>query len=345
MSVLVKNDSEYANWISELKNRYLNSQVKAAIRVNCEMLQYYWSLGRDIVEMNAEKKWGDKILKSLSDDLKASLPGIKGFSPVNLLYMKNFYLLYKPLSIAPQVVEQLPDFIFQVPWGHHRLLIDKRFDMEKALFFVKKTIENGWSRSLLECFINTDLYERQGKSVNNFTKTLPSITSDLATELIKDPYNFDFIQLTDEYKERELKDALIENITKFLMELGAGFAYIGKEYKLKIGTKERYIDLLFYNTTLHCYIVIEVKVVDFDPSFLGQLSAYISFTNHLLKKNIDNPTIGLLICKSKDNVFAQYSLEGYNQPIGISEFDGINVLPIDYKSSLPSIEDIENELK
>ena len=345
MSVLVKNDSEYANWISELKNRYLNSQVKAAIRVNCEMLQYYWSLGRDIVEMNAEKKWGDKILKSLSDDLKASLPGIKGFSPVNLLYMKNFYLLYKPLSIAPQVVEQLPDFIFQVPWGHHRLLIDKRFDMEKALFFVKKTIENGWSRSLLECFINTDLYERQGKSVNNFTKTLPSITSDLATELIKDPYNFDFIQLTDEYKERELKDALIENITKFLMELGAGFAYIGKEYKLKIGTKERYIDLLFYNTTLHCYVVIEVKVVDFDPSFLGQLSAYISFTNHLLKKNIDNPTIGLLICKSKDNVFAQYSLEGYNQPIGISEFDGINVLPIDYKSSLPSIEDIENELK
>lgn len=345
MSVLVKNDSEYANWISELKNRYLNSQVKAAIRVNCEMLQYYWSLGRDIVEMNAEKKWGDKILKSLSDDLKASLPGIKGFSPVNLLYMKNFYLLYKPLSIAPQVVEQLPDFIFQVPWGHHRLLIDKRFDMEKALFFVKKTIENGWSRSLLECFINTDLYERQGKSVNNFTKTLPSITSDLATELIKDPYNFDFIQLTDEYKERELKDALIENITKFLIELGAGFAYIGKEYKLKIGTKERYIDLLFYNTTLHCYVVIEVKVVDFDPSFLGQLSAYISFTNHLLKKNIDNPTIGLLICKSKDNVFAQYSLEGYNQPIGISEFDGINVLPIDYKSSLPSIEDIENELK
>ena len=345
MSVLAKNDSEYANWISELKNRYLNSQVKAAIRVNCEMLQYYWSLGHDIVEMNAEKKWGDKILKSLSDDLKASLPGIKGFSPVNLLYMKNFYLLYKPLSIAPQVVEQLPDFIFQVPWGHHRLLIDKRFDMEKALFFVRKTIENGWSRSLLECFINTDLYERQGKSVNNFTKTLPSITSDLATELIKDPYNFDFIQLTDEYKERELKDALIENITKFLMELGAGFAYIGKEYKLKIGTKERYIDLLFYNTTLHCYVVIEVKVVDFDPSFLGQLSAYISFTNHLLKKNIDNPTIGLLICKSKDNVFAQYSLEGYNQPIGISEFDGINVLPIDYKSSLPSIEDIENELK
>ena len=141
MSVLVKNDSEYANWISELKNRYLNSQVKAAIRVNCEMLQYYWSLGRDIVEMNAEKKWGDKILKSLSDDLKASLPGIKGFSPVNLLYMKNFHLLYKPLSIAPQVVEQLPDFIFQVPWGHHRLLIDKRFDMEKALFFVKKQLK------------------------------------------------------------------------------------------------------------------------------------------------------------------------------------------------------------
>ena len=344
MSVLAKNDSEYANWISELKNRYLNSQVKAAIRVNCEMLQYYWSLGHDIVEMNAEKKWGDKILKSLSDDLKASLPGIKGFSPVNLLYMKNFYLLYKPLSIAPQVVEQLPDFIFQVPWGHHRLLIDKRFDMEKALFFVRKTIENGWSRSLLECFINTDLYERQGKSVNNFTKTLPSITSDLATELIKDPYNFDFARLTDRYNEKELKDALVKNIEIFLMELGNGFAYMGREFRIEVGNSELFADMLFYNTHLHCYVVIEIKTKKFEPSFLGQLSGYVSCANHVLKRDGDNPTVGLLICKDKDDVMAHYALEGYNNPLGISEYELSKLFPKDFKSTLPSIEDIEKEL-
>jgi predicted nuclease of restriction endonuclease-like (RecB) superfamily len=346
MRKLIKSDTEYAAWIAELKNRYLQQQVKAAIKVNTQMLHYYWMLGRDIVELKAESKWGDKLLNTLSIDLQNAMPGIKGLSPVNLLYMKKFYLLYRSLGDenVPQLVEQLPSMIFQIPWGHHRLLIDRRLTTCQALFFVQKTVENGWSRSMLLNFIDTDLYERQGKSINNFINTLPATASSLASELIKDPYHFDFIQLTEKYKEKELKDALVDNITKFLMELGTGFAYMGKEFRFMIGEKEQYVDLLFYNTQLHSYVVIEVKISEFEPSYLGQLSAYISFANHILRKENDNPTIGLLICKNKDNIFAQYSLEGYNHPIGIAEFEGVNLLPDNIKSSLPSIEEIEEEL-
>lgn len=212
------------------------------------------------------------------------------------------------------------------------------------MFFMRKTIENGWSRSMLLNFIDTDLYERQGKAVTNFAATLPQLMSDLAKEILKDPYSFDFWETSERYGEKELKDALISNITKFLIELGSGFAYMGCEYRLPVNTKEQFMDLLFYNTRLHCYLVVEVKTTEFDSSYLGQLSAYMSFTNHILKTEQDNPTIGLLICKSKDNVFAQYSLEGYNQPIGISEFEGVSVLPEDFKSSLPTIEEIESKL-
>ena len=346
MSKLIRYDSEYATWLSELKTRYIQHQVKAAVKVNTQMLYYYWMLGRDIVELNIENRWGEKVLQNLSLDLQNAMPGVKGFSPVNLLYMKRFYLLYNSLlkKTTPQVVEQLPGIIFQIPWGHHRLLIDRRLDTHQALFFVHKTIENGWSRSMLLNFLNTDLYERQGKSINNFINTLPATASSLASELIKDPYHFDFVQLTERYKEKELKDALVDNITKFLMELGTGFAYMGKEFRFMIGEKEQYVDLLFYNTQLHSYVVVEVKISEFEPSYLGQLSAYISFANHILRKENDNPTIGLLICKNKDNVFAQYSLEGYKHPIGIAEFEGVNLLPENIKSSLPSIQEIEEEL-
>lgn len=346
MSNVNRYDSDYAAWITELKTRYKQHQAKAAVKVNTQMLQYYWMLGRDIVELNAESRWGDKVLQNLSLDLQKAMPGIKGLSPINLLYMKKFYLLYNSLieDKTPQLVEQLPGIIFQVPWGHHRLLIDKRLNLNQALFFLQKTVDNGWSRSMLLNFIGTDLYTRQGKSINNFSQTLPSATGELASELLKDPYNFDFIQLSDRFKEKELKEALISNITKFLIELGTGFAYMGKEFRFLIGKKEQFVDLLFYNTHVHCYVVVEVKISEFEPSYLGQLSAYISFANHTLKKEHDNPTIGLLICKNKDNVFAQYSLEGYNQPIGIAEFEGVNLLPEHFKTTLPSIQDIEKEL-
>lgn len=236
--------------------------------------------------------------------------------------------------------------LFSIPWTHHKYILDKiKGDAKRGLFFVAKAAEGNWSRAVLLNHLDTDLYERSGKAVNNFSHTLPSPQSDLARELLHDPYNLNFLTMTEGFKEKELKQALIKNIIHFLMELGKGFAFMGQEYRLQVGSKEQFLDLLFYNTSIHSYIVIEVKVTEFEPSYLGQLSAYMSFVNHTLKSEQDNPTIGLLICKSKDNVFAQYSLEGYNQPIGISEFEGINVLPADFKSALPSIEDIEAQLE
>jgi predicted nuclease of restriction endonuclease-like (RecB) superfamily len=359
MSKLIKIDKEYKQWISELSERFRVSQLKASVKVNAEMLRFYWSLGRDIVELKAESKWGDGFFNNLSLDLRNELPNINGFSPRNLRYMKSFYLLYNHLLLnLPQAgakiesisrIEILPQLgakLFAIPWGHHKYIIDRYSNNpQKALFFVQKTIENGWSRSVLQNFLNTDLYERQGKAVSNFKQTLPAIKSELAQQITKDPYNFDFLSLTEKYKEKELKDALTGNITRFLIELGSGFAYMGREYRLQIGQKEQFLDLLFYNTTLHCYVVVEVKISDFDPSYLGQLSTYVVAVNHILRKDGDNETIGLLICKTKDNIFAQYSLEGYNLPLGISEYELSNIYPADFKGTLPSIEDIENELK
>ncbi|MDR1336857.1 MAG: PDDEXK nuclease domain-containing protein, partial [Tannerella sp.] len=283
------------------------------------------------------------FFNNLSIDLQNELPEAKGFSPRNLRYMKSFYNLYNRLfTKLPQVEAKL----FTIPWGHHKYIIDRHSNNpSKAFFFVQKTVENGWSRSMLLNFLDTNLYERQGKAITNFRQALPEIKSELAQQITKDPYNFDFLSLTENYKEKELKDALIDNITKFLMELGTGFAYMGREYRLQIGQKEQFLDLLFYNTTLHCYVVAEVKISDFDSSCLGQLSTYVVAVNHILRKDGDNETIGLLICKTKDNIFAQYSLEGYNLPLGVSEYELSNLYPADFKGTLPSIEDIENELK
>ncbi len=346
MSSLLNTDKEYFDWVKDIIVRYRRGQIKAAVKVNQELLSFYWDLGRDIVEMKADSKWGEGFYKNLSADLCAKLPDVKGFSETSLKYLKYFYSTYNQiLIIRPQLVDELKASIFSIPWGHHRILLDKfRNNPEKALFFIRKTREQNWSRAVLLNFIDTDLYERSGKAVSNFTETLPAIQSDLAQELTKDPYNFNFLTLDKKYNEKDLKKALIDNVSKFLIEMGKGFAYMGREYRLVVGETEQFLDLLFYNTVAHCYVVVEVKTTKFEASFLGQLSAYVSCANHLLKRDGDNPTIGLLICKSKDNVFAQYSLEGYNQPLGISGFEGVNLLPEDYKHSLPSIEEIENEL-
>lgn len=285
MSKLIKIDKEYKQWISELSERFRISQLRASVKVNSEMLRFYWLLGKDIVELKAESKWGDKILQNISLDLQDKLPGVKGMSETNIDYMKRFYILYSQLNvISPQVVgennksisPQPVDDLFSIPWGHHRFIIDKCYDNpEKAYFYVQKTIQNNWSRSVLLNFLDTDLYERQGKAISNFKKALPSLQSDLAQEMTKDPYNFDFLALTEEYKEKELKEAV----------------------------------------------------------------------NYILKQPEDNPTIGLLVCKTKDNVLAQYALESSSQPIGISEYELTKLYPADFKGTLPSIEEIENELK
>ncbi len=232
-----------------------------------------------------------------------------------------------------------------IPWGHHKYIMDKCFATpNKALFYLRKTIENNWSRAVLQNFLETDLYEREGKAVNNFEMTLPATQGDLARQLTRDPYAFNFIDITEKHNERELKEALLHNISRFLLELGSGFAYMGKEYRLDIGGSEQFLDLLFYNVNLRCYVVIEVKVTDFSPADLGQLGTYVVAVNHILKKADDNPTLGLLICKNKNNVLAKYALESSNIPIGVSEYELSKLYPESWKSSLPSIEAIEAEL-
>ena len=362
-------DKDYTQWVKELSLRYRRSQIKAAVKVNREMLFFYWELGRDIVEMKAESRWGSGFMKNLSRDLKEVNPGATCFSETNLLYIKNFYLLYQPYlsitpqleeqftqqvaeqfyrnAITPQLVEQIRNDLFSVPWGHHRFIIDKCKDNpQKALFYVHQTVENGWSRNMLLNFLDTNLYERQGMALTNFQRTLPEETSDLAQELTKDPYDFAFTGITERYNERLLKDKLLGNITRFLVELGTGFAYVGKEYRMLVGEREQFIDLLFYNLNLSCYVVVEVKIGKFEFADVGQLGGYVVSCNHILRKEgRDNPTIGLLICKEKDRIQAQYALESSSQPIGISEYELEKFYPEKVEGTIPAIEEIEQKLK
>ena len=349
MKFLMIKDNEYKKWIRELGKLYKNSQIKAAISVNKEMLIFYWTLGKDIVKLKAESKWGSGFYENLSLDLQKIIPNTKGFSVTNLKYMKKFYSLYSFLN-HPQLVDDLKkneySNIFNIPWGHHRYIMDKcENNVEKAIFFINKIIENGWSRAVLLNFLDTNLYERQGKAINNFQESLPNVQSDLAKEITKDPYNFDFISIREGYNEKELKDALMDSIQKFLLELGTGFAFVGREYRLVVGETEEFIDMLFYHIKLHCYVVIEVKISAFKPADIGQLGTYITSVNHILKEENDGPTIGLLICKTKDNILAKYASESSKEPIGISEYQLSKLLPDNFKGTLPSIEEIEEELK
>lgn len=347
-------DSDYLDWVKELSARYRKSQIKAAVKVNQEMLRFYWELGKDIVELNAENKYGSNFYTVISTDLKRLVPNASGLSPSNIRYAKRFFELYSStytnfqqlaensetnLSLSEKMLTDL----FSVPWGHHMLLIDKCSDnTQKALFFVHQTVENGWSRATLLNFLSSDLYERQGKALTNFKNTLPDMTSDLAQELTKDPYDFAFTGITGRYNERLLKDKLLNNITNFLVELGTGFAYVGKEYRLQVGEREQFIDLLFYNLQLSCYVVIEVKIGKFEFADIGQLGGYVVSCNHILRKEgRDNPTIGLLICKEKDKIQAQYALESSSQPIGISEYELERFYPEKVEGTIPTIEEIE----
>lgn len=340
-------ETEYTTWIIDLKKRYQQSQIKAAVKVNSELLKFYWSLGKDIVSKKAESKWGSSFYKTLSSDLTKAIPNVKGLSERNLRYMRQMFELFSnSATTCGKNEDDVLSDLSLIPWGHIRYIIDTcKNDSKKALFFVHKTIENNWSRSTLLNFLETDLYERQGKAITNFSATLPEIQGDLAQQITKDPYNFDFVSISEKYNEKELKDALIKNIERFLLELGQGFAYMGREFRLEIGSEEKFMDMLFYNVNLRCYVVIEVKVEKFDASHLGQLGLYVSAVNHILKKKGDNPTIGLLICKSKDNIVAQYSLESSSLPIGISEYELQKLYPVDFKSSLPTIAEIESELE
>ncbi len=359
MNSLMKSDEFYKKWIEEVSNRFRLSQIKAAVKVNDEMLRFYFSLGRDISSMIQDARYGTEFYKNVSNDLKNVFPKVHSFSVTNLKYMKYFYELYSESLKCPQVEDNLRENenspqpgdgfqnqFFSIPWGHNKLIIDKcGGNYDKAIFYVRKTIENNWSRAVLLNFLETGLYERQGKAISNFSQTLPAVESDLAQAITKDPYNFDFLMLTEKYSEKELKDALMDNITKFLLELGNGFAFVGREVRLEIGETENSVDMLFYNIKLHCYVVVEVKITEFDSKDMGQLGTYMVAVNHQLKGETDAPTLGLIICKSKDNVKARYALEASAQSMGISEYDINRFMPEDFKSTLPTIEEIENELR
>ncbi len=358
MSELIYIDDDYRQWVKSIKLRYLRSQMRAVVKANQELLYFYWTLGKDIAEMHVEELWGKKVLKNLSLDLRHDLPDVAGLSETSLGYMKRFYLLYSQIDeIHPQAVgknaqedgceidPQHVGELFSIPWGHHRFIIDKCYsDPQKAWFFVRKACQNNWGRDMLLNFMDTDLYEREGKAISNFSTALPETQSDLAQQMTRDPYCFGFLTLKERYHEKELKDALTHNLQELLLELGNGFAFVGKEYRLIVDDKELFVDLLFYNISLHSYVVIEIKTGEFEPSHLGQLSTYVSAVNHLLVKEGDNPTIGLLVCKSKSNTLAQYSLEGYNLPLGISEYQLKSLLPEHFQSSLPE-EDSEAHVK
>lgn len=330
-------DDEYKEWLLGLKSKIRSMQLKAAVAVNSALIEFYWELGRMITEKQSQTKWGDKLIDQVARDLKTEFPDMAGLSNSNLKYCKRFYTFYQS-SFGQQPVDQ-------IPWGHNILIFTKSRDIDEAGFYIKKTIENGWSRDVLGLQLKSNLYERQAKAITNFKDTLPNPMSDLATQLLKDPYNFDFLAMTENYKERELENALIDNVTKFLLELGTGFAYVGKQVPMQVGDQEYFIDLLFYHLKLRAYVVIELKVTDFIPEYAGKLSFYLSVANDILRHPTDNPTIGLLICKNKNNVIAEYSLKNINQPIGVTEYQLTRLFPEEFKSSLPTIEEIETELK
>lgn len=305
MSFSLTMDSEYKQWLTDIKAKIQQSQIKAAISVNVELLKLYWQVGTMIVEKQSKTAWGNKLIEQLSHDLLIEFPEMKGFSRTNLLYIRKWYLFYRnDAEIVPQVVGQLePTFaykeIFQIPWGHNREIISKCKTREEAIYYVQNTIRYNWSRAVLVHQIESKLYHREGKAINNFELTLPKPQSDLAKQTLKDPYVFDFLHLTKEYGERDLENGLVAHITKFLLELGAGFSFLGRQYHLEIGGQDFYLDLLFYHVKLHCYIVIDLKATQFQPEHAGKLNFYLSAVDDLLRGEPDQPTIGILICKDK----------------------------------------------
>lgn len=336
-------DDDYKEWIIGLKLTIRSMQLKAALAVNSALIEFYWELGRMITEK--QTAWGSQFVNTLSKDLKKEFPDMEGLSVRNLKYSRQFYQFYTSPETPQTATEFGQQLVAQIPWGHNILIFSKSRDINEASFYLRETIENGWSRDVLGLQIKSQLYERQGKAITNFKETLPDPMSDLAAQLLKDPYNFDFLSLTENYKERELENALVDNVTKFLLELGTGFAYVGKQVLLQVGDQEYFIDLLFYHLKLRAYVVIELKVTDFIPEYAGKLSFYLSVANDLLRHPTDNPTIGLLICKNKNNVIAEYSLKNINQPIGVTEYQLTRLFPEEFKNSLPTIEEIETELK
>ena len=340
-SDILPQQPEYRAWLGDLKTRYRQVQLKAAVAVNTAMLQFYWELGADIVVKQKQFAWGSGFVSQLSADLMREFPEVRGFSVRNLKYIRQWHEYWVDAApIGQQPVAQ----ILCIPWGHNLAILAKCKQHDEALYYAQATQTYGWSRSVLVHQIESGLWQREGKAITNFEQTLPAAQSDLAVQMLKDPYKFDFLSLTKEHTERELETDLIAHITQFLLELGAGFAYIGRQVPLQVGEREFSLDLLFYHTRLHCHVVVELKTVDFEPEFAGKLNFYIKAVDEQLRGEGDQPTIGLLLCKSKDRLVAEYALSDIQKPMGLSTYTLSHTLPEALRDKLPSIEAIEREL-
>lgn len=333
-------DKDYKNFLSDIKNRLKTAQIRAALAANSELIKFYWELGADLIEKQKAFNWGEHFLDQFSHDMKQAFPEMQGFSKRNFEYMRRFASFYPKLEFAKQAVSQLP-------WGHIVRLMQMVKDESQREWYAQQTIKNGWSRSVLEMQIEGGLYERQGisdKKVANYREHLPAAQSDLAHQILKDPYNFDFLTISDEAHEREIENALVTHVRDFLLELGQGFAFVGSQVPLTIDDQEFFIDLLFYHLHLRCFVVIELKANNFKPEHTGQLGFYLAAVDDLMKKESDNPTIGMLLCKSKSKIVAEYALKSMKAPIGISEYTLSKALPKELKTSLPTVAEIEAEL-
>ncbi len=328
---------DYAEFLRELKERIRNAQVRAALNVNRELVLLYWQIGREILARQGAAGWGTKVIERLSHDLRLAFPEMKGFSPRNLVYMQAFARAYPDEQFTQQVAAQ-------IPWFHNCVLLDKVTDPAMREWYIRETIQNGWSRNVLVHQIESRLFERQGKAVTNFAQTLPSPQSELAQQILKDPYNFDFLSLDKEAHERDLERGLVDHVRQFLLELGAGFAFVGSQYHLEVGGQDFYIDLLFYHLHLRCFVVIDLKMTAFQPEDAGKMNFYLSAADDLLRHPADQPTIGVILCKTQNKVVAEYALRDMSKPIGVSVYQLTEALPENLQGQLPTVEALEAEL-
>lgn len=348
---------EYRIWLASIKNRIHAARMKIALSANSELISLYYELGAQICERESTARWGTGFIDAFSKDLKAIFPEVGGFSGKNLRYCRAFFRFYCDSTIWQQVVAKLPSNswaglddnlvkqIVVVPWGHQIQIFTKCSGIDEAEFYMHQTIEQGWSRDFLSIQLKSRLYDRAGKSITNFTRALPAPQSDLAQQTLKDPYAFDFMAMTVPYNERDIERQLIQHITQFLLELGKGFAFIGRQYHLEIDGNDYYLDLLFYHVTLKCYVVVELKNRKFIPEYAGKLNFYLSAVDSLLKQQDDQPTIGLLLCRDKSNIEVEFALRDISKPIGVSEYNLVEILPDKLKNALPTVDEIERDLQ
>lgn len=329
--------TDYNNFLHDLKHRIRSARTRAALAANRELILLYWQIGRDILERQEREGWGAKIIERLAKDLRAEFPDMKGFSPRNLKYMRKFAETWPDEQFVQQLVAQLP-------WGHNVRILDQLKTPEEREWYIRKAFEHGWSRDILVMQIESRLFHRQGKAINNFAATLPPLQSDLASQVLKDPYLFDFFSVGGEAHEREIERELVQHITSFLLELGAGFSYVGRQVHLEVEGEDFYIDLLFYHLKLRCYVVIELKATAFKPEYAGKLNFYLSAVDATMRHENDNPSIGLILCKDRKGLIAEYALKDISKPVGVSEYQLLSAIPENLKGSLPTIEELEAEL-